>query len=64
MLLLGELLQEEQFQVGPFSAPRAPWIHFLQYFHMRLHFPILQFHGFLSRQHAAFNQRFAALAVF
>ena len=63
-LLLGGVLQEKQFQVGPFSAPRGLWIDFLQYFHMHLHSLVLHFHSFLSRQRAAFNQRSAALAVF
>lgn len=62
--LLGKVLQDEQSQVGPFSAPRALWIDFLQYFHIHLHSLLLQFHSFLRRQHAAFNQRFVTLAVF
>lgn len=63
-LLLEKVLQDEQSQVGPFSAPRALWTDFLQYFHIHLHSLVLQFHSFLRRQHAAFNQRFVTLAVF
>jgi len=42
-ILLGEVLREEEFHVGPFVAPRGLWINFLHYFYMHL---ILWFYSF------------------
>lgn len=56
LVLVGRVLQEEQFQLGPFSAPRALGIHFLLCFHVHLPSVALQFHSVLSRQRGAFHQ--------